>query len=702
MNNIKNFVWSTIGATIYGFTSLFFLIIITRINGLNDAGMFTYSFAIACIFGAIGSYSGKTFQVTETNNDLSDSDYLYHKLTTCFIMNLLSIIFCLITKTDNTKTILIIILTVFRSIDVFIDSIHAIIQRNGKLYQVGQSMFIRTICLVVLFILMDSITKNVIITCFSILIFNIIYCIFVDFAKIKGNFKITKYDFNKNKMLIKLGLTVCLYSFLSIYILNASKYAINKFQTDEIQAIFGIIIMPASFLALFSQYLVQPFLNSITDKTKNNQKKELMKSWFNISLCIIGIGIVCIIICYFIGIPILELVYGVSLDNQLNNLLIILLGSIFHSLVILISSIFIAYRETVKQLILLIITAIVAIFVCNRLTEYYGITGASYSYCIITCVEFILHFIALMLKLKNDKKITIRLMGGVGNQMFQYATLRVMMLKENQKGIISLKGITNKTHNVYSLNHFNIKKEIEVINKESIKSKLTYYLLYGFYCIFLIKLKYGFSIINKIQPILNYLGVYFVPDGYVKLNNSKNSNNVMVGYFQSLKYFDEYKDIIKKELKVIEPVLENNKNILKEIKTENSVCVHIRRGDYIGTKHQVCDESYYLKSIEIMKNKVKKPKFYVFSDDIKWVKNNIKFKDKVTFIEGNNPNYEELRLMYSCKHFIISNSSFSWWAQYLTDNKNRVTIAPKKWFLNSNQKIDIYEDDWILIDGVND
>ena len=105
-----------------------------------------------------------------------------------------------------------------------------------------------------------------------------------------------------------------------------------------------------------------------------------------------------------------------------------------------------------------------------------------------------------------------------------------------------------------------------------------------------------------------------------------------------------------------------------------------------------------MKFIDIMKEKVKNPVFYIFSDDIEWVKENIDFKTEVKYITGNNKNYEELRLMYTCKHFIISNSSFSWWAQYLTDNKNRITSAPSKWFRNQNQKVDIYEDDWILIE----
>lgn len=293
--------------------------------------------------------------------------------------------------------------------------------------------------------------------------------------------------------------------------------------------------------------------------------------------------------------------------------------------------------------------------------------------------------------------ISIRLMGGLGNQMFQYAALRAMMLENGTSGVISLKGITNKTHNVYSLNHFNINNDdITVSSSEIFKSKITY-LIYGFYCVFLVKFKFGYSIMKSIQPFLNSIGIYCVPDGYIKLSKIKSKKNTMVGYFQSTKYFDKYKNIIKSELTVKEPVKKENVKLLQDIKNSNSICVHIRRGDYIGSNHQVCDTSYYLKAIKIISKKVKNPKFYIFSDDIEWVKNNINFKVKVNYIDGNNKNYEELQLMYSCKHFIISNSSFSWWAQYLTDNEERITIAPSRWFQNSNQKVDIFQDDWIKI-----
>lgn len=697
-NNLKNFIWNSIGSIVFGFTSLFFMIIVTRINGIEEAGRFTFAFANACIFWTIAAYSGRTYQVTERNKEICDSDYFYNRITTSLFSIIIAVIFALITRTTPEKFILIVLLTFYRSIDAVIESMHAVTQRNGELYKAGMSLFFRTIILVIVFTILNVFTKNLIIASISLIIVNLIFMFAVDFRNIKDKFTKRNFDFKINNQLLQLGFTTFLYSFLTIYVTNATKYAINSFTNDEMQAVFGIIIMPASFLSLISTYLVQPFLNSITEYLENNDIKSLKVLVSKLSLAIILIGLFATGACYLIGIPILELIYGVSLNEQKINLIIILLGSILYSLVILLSAIFIALRKTNDQLFLLVLTAVAALISSNLLVKASGMNGAAMSYMIVMTIELLLHIVTIFFILK-EKKFVIRLMGGLGNQMFEYSALRTMMLENKTKGIISLKGITNKTHNVYCLNHFNISSDIKIVKGESIKSFINY-LFYGFYYVFLISKKNGFKIIQKIQPLLNHLGFYCVPDGFIELREPTYSNNVMVGYYQSLNYFNKYKSIIKDELKVTDKVLEKNETLLKDIKKTNSVCVHIRRGDYVGSNHLVCNEKYYLDAENIILEKVNNPKLFIFSDDQEWVKKNIKFKSKVTYVEGNN-NYEDLRLMYSCKHFIISNSSFSWWAQYLTDNENRVTIAPSKWFQNSNQKSDIYEDDWIIVEVDN-
>ena len=153
--------------------------------------------------------------------------------------------------------------------------------------------------------------------------------------------------------------------------------------------------------------------------------------------------------------------------------------------------------------------------------------------------EFLVHYIVI-LKQFNEGTTSIRLMGGLGNQMFEYAMLRARMMQTGRKGVIRLSGITNKTHNVYSLNHFNINKDIEIVKKDNAKTLISY-LVYGFYCVTLVKSKIGFKVMQLVQPVMNTFGFICVPDGYIGVSNVETSNEGLVGYFQSPKYFKKYK-----------------------------------------------------------------------------------------------------------------------------------------------------------------
>jgi hypothetical protein len=125
------------------------------------------------------------------------------------------------------------------------------------------------------------------------------------------------------------------------------------------------------------------------------------------------------------------------------------------------------------------------------------------------------------------------------------------------------------------------------------------------------------------------------------------------------------------------------------------VSVHIRRGDYVTNSHTnavhgTCSLEYYENAINYISEKVKAPHFFVFSDDYKWALENFKNRSyPVTCISNNaDKNYEDLTLMYNCKHHIIANSSFSWWGAWLNPNEDKIVIGPKQWFKSKKQSTD--------------
>lgn len=400
----KNIIWNAIGSTISSFISLFLLILVTRINGLENAGIFTYSFSTACLFYTIAVYYGRVYQVTDSGN-YEDSDYIYNRITTCIFMLVVSIAFLIIKQYSGYKSTILFLLCFFKCVEAFGECIYAIIQKKDKLSYVGKSMTIKTITSLILFLIIDKITNNLIISITSIILINILLIIFYD-KKNMGTIIYKKIDHNKNKKLLKDGFYIFAFSLLSIYVINASKYAIDGRLTEELQGIFGIIIMPATIMSLFSQFIIQPYLVKLKELLNKKDVTGFINMCTKILMAMFIIGIICIGLAYYIGLPLLEIVYSVSLKSYSFEFLIIMIGSLFYGYTVLISFILITLRKTKSQFIILLITSIITLILSNYLVINHALMGASAAYLITMIIEFILYFVIMIYyfrKLRRNK-----------------------------------------------------------------------------------------------------------------------------------------------------------------------------------------------------------------------------------------------------------------------------------------------------------
>lgn len=270
--------------------------------------------------------------------------------------------------------------------------------------------------------------------------------------------------------------------------------------------------------------------------------------------------------------------------------------------------------------------------------------------------------------------IVIKLTGGLGNQMFQYAAAKSISIKNRQKLVIDIDGFNTYTTHKYGLNHFALKTDF--FKRPS---------------------KFKSGIIKFFKNKKKYKEVDFRFNSYVF--NLKANPLILEGYFQSEKYFIEYENEIRKDFEITSTFKQITLKTIENIKKVNSVSIHFRRGDYIGNStHETDKTEYYKEALSFIQNKVENPVFFIFSDDINWVKKNFKTSFETHYIDFNDPesNYEDLKLMSSCKHNIIANSSFSWWGAWLNSNPDKIVIAPKKWF--NDEKLnykDVIPQEWI-------
>jgi hypothetical protein len=287
--------------------------------------------------------------------------------------------------------------------------------------------------------------------------------------------------------------------------------------------------------------------------------------------------------------------------------------------------------------------------------------------------------------------IIVRLMGGLGNQMFQYALGKRLAVERKEALLLDLGWFENQEKRYYELNQFNIKAEIAT-NADFDKFQIFSHN------------RYTKKIRNHIERYLPYYlrsEFFEQKDGYFDPHVLKvKGNKIFSGYWQSEKYFKSIENEIKDNFSLKQNLSEEVSSLCKGIEQKNnSISIHIRRGDYINesTGHCNCSIDYYQRAIEFIKININSPILYFFSDDISWVKRNITFEYQSIYIETNHKSSIDLFLMSKCHHHIIANSSYSWWGAWLGDTKDSITIAPNIWFTDKPYPKDTIPDRWIRI-----
>lgn len=298
----------------------------------------------------------------------------------------------------------------------------------------------------------------------------------------------------------------------------------------------------------------------------------------------------------------------------------------------------------------------------------------------------------------------VRIKGGIGNQLFQYAFgIKLSNFNAEIKFDLSDYDIYTKKDKFgvkYRLDKFNTnmkiatEQEILKIKGKEKKSKLNN------------KIMYNFGLLSKIYRMFywRYDRIMYtrrrviIEKPYKFKTQNVKDNKYFDGYWAKYKYFEDIRDFLLKKLKLNNEYQTNKYKELKEriANQENSISVHLRKwgGDKAKeANHEqieldvfgVLPFDYYIKAVRYIEERINNPNFYIFSDDIEWAKKNLKINDNHKFINlGSEGDYLELKLMSYCKHNIIANSTFSWWSAWLNENPDKIVIAPKRWYNNLN------------------
>lgn len=298
--------------------------------------------------------------------------------------------------------------------------------------------------------------------------------------------------------------------------------------------------------------------------------------------------------------------------------------------------------------------------------------------------------------------IIVRVTDGLGNQFFQFAFAKAYSIKNNCEVLLDIsyfkdKRITNDTslggqHSLYVLKLYKTKAKLAT-QEQCLKTMkiVTDQKHYG--------LKKILHIHRKPLSLSNVINEKKMRVYEPSLLNFK-SNAYFKGFMQTEKYFKAYRNEVLKCFELDIPLDELNSKMMAQIKSTNSVSLHIRRGDFLNLDGRILPLSYYKDAIRYITSKEQNLHFYIFSNDMSWVSNNLKIDAPFTIVDINKPNkgYYDLELMRNCKHNIIANSTFSWWGAWLNQNPKKVVICPLRWNMIREITRDINPADWIKID----
>ena len=290
--------------------------------------------------------------------------------------------------------------------------------------------------------------------------------------------------------------------------------------------------------------------------------------------------------------------------------------------------------------------------------------------------------------------IVINLMGGLGNQMFQYALGRQLSLLNQTELLLDCNFLNTAGAHIkrdYELDIFPIKARIATAKELKPYQRLQHNRL--------------FRLLRRKAPtLLTHHLIAEKTHAFDPEVLTSPDHSWLTGFWQTENYFIQIEEVIRSDFEFLPPLSELNKTLAEKICSCESLSIHIRRGDYTQPKtlefHGLCSPEYYYKAVDVISRRTRIEQLFIFSDDPQWVTENLKFDFPATYISHNTGknSFEDMRLMSLCKHNIIANSSFSWWGAWLNANKKKIVIAPKTWIANKQiDTKDVVPLNWIKL-----
>lgn len=402
-------MWNMGGSLLMAFQSVIMLMILTRTLGIVEAGIFTIAYANANLFLTVGKYGVRSFQVSDVKREYSFSEYLATRWSTTITMLVVSVIYIIYTGTVNDytveKSLIIIFMCLFKSIDSMEDVFCGFYQQNGRLDIAAKILTVRLIMTIIVYALGIVILQNQLTALMIAIVFTgIVFFLFVKWTL--PFFEIQHVPVKNNNIirLLRMCFPVFLGTFLAFYIGNAPKYAIDAQLSDEIQACYGFIAMPVFVIGLLNGFIFNPMLFRISQIWSERKIKEFCKLIVRQCFIILGITVACVIGAYLIGVPVLSILYNTDLSDYKAELLILLVGGGFLGLSGFLSALITVIRYQRSLVLGYGVAALGAFYCSGTVVASYGVMGAAVLYMTLMALLCVCFATFLIIGIKKSLK----------------------------------------------------------------------------------------------------------------------------------------------------------------------------------------------------------------------------------------------------------------------------------------------------------
>jgi O-antigen/teichoic acid export membrane protein len=393
----KDYLWNLIGVLAQNAISPILLIVVTRLNGIHSSGMFSFAFSLAIIFWAIGMWGGRTFQVSDVKGEFPLRSYVAMRILLAALIVGIAYVFVLINGYDTSKSAVIVTLVALKGIESIADALYGILQAHNRLYIAGRSLLIKAATGFLAFVVIDVVTADLLLSCISLVTVNLLLIGIYDMPRVKPLENI-RIPISQIRLMTRTSIQIMWRTapvfavlFLSMFTLNIPRYFVDRYHGAEI-GYFGILAMPITLIALVMSFILQPNVVRLSRMYAKQKYYDFQSIVIKLAALTAGIGAVILVVTAIIGVPALQLIFGLDFSKYRTALLIIVAGAILNALVSIYINILVIIRHFKGQFYVLLFTNLALVGASMVVVQERGLLGGVTLFTLFNLVQALMLF----------------------------------------------------------------------------------------------------------------------------------------------------------------------------------------------------------------------------------------------------------------------------------------------------------------------